>query len=41
MDLHAAAAWVTEAHPEWDVVTMVQTYTGRYTVVIHRKEIRQ
>lgn len=35
-NLHVAAAWITEHHPEWDVVTM--HFSGSATVVVYREE---
>jgi hypothetical protein len=34
-NFHQAAHWITENHPEWDVVAM-HFNGGNYTVVVHR-----
>jgi hypothetical protein len=36
-NLHEVAAWLTEFHPEWDVVAM--HYVGSLTVIVYRLEI--
>ena len=37
-NLHQAAHWITEHHPEWDIVTL-DFSGGNYTVVVYREVI--
>lgn len=37
-NLHSAAAWISQHHPEWDVVAMDCT-AGYNTVVVYRIEL--
>lgn len=35
-NLHDAAKWVSERHPEWDVVSFGNTCSSSLTIIVHR-----
>ena len=40
-NLHETSIWITEKHPEWDVVVMYPVVhpAGNYTIIVHRIEL--